>query len=210
MFEVILVILFGYLVGSIPTGFLVGKFTRKVDIRRLGSGNVGVTNVYRLLGSKAAIFVLLFDVGKGAGVIYLVNLLANHQFFSLSKEGIELLKVLVGLAVISGHVFTIFLRFKGGKGVAASTGVLIGLAPVPMMVIIPVFFVILILTHYVSVGSIVGAMLLPVLMCIVEQGPIITLFGGIVGILIILKHIPNIRRLLNGTEYKFGERIKIP
>lgn len=210
MLKAILVILFSYLVGSIPTGFLAGKFFRGVDIRTIGSGNVGATNVYRLLGIKWAVFVLLLDAAKGAGVVYLVNLLADYQLFSFSREGIELLKVFAGLAAIAGHTFTVFLRFKGGKGVATAAGVFIGLAPAPMMVSILVFFVVVVLTRFVSVGSIVGAMLLPILMCLLKQGSIITLFGGVIAILIIIKHIPNIRRLLSGTEYKFGERIETP
>jgi glycerol-3-phosphate acyltransferase PlsY len=209
MLKAILMIVFGYLVGAIPTGVLAGKLLRGVDIRTIGSGNVGATNVYRLLGFKAAIFVLLFDVAKGAGVVYIVNLLADYQFFPFPKEGVEFLKILAGLAAITGHTFTIFLRFKGGKGVATSAGVFIGLAPLPMMVIIPTFFLIAVLTRFVSVGSIVGAFLLPLLMCLLKQGPIVTLFGGVVAILIIIKHIPNIRRLLAGTEYSFGETTEI-
>lgn len=206
MFKAILIILFGYLVGSIPTGFLICKFVRGIDIRTVGSGNVGATNVYRLLGLKYAIIVLLLDLAKGAGVVYLVNCLAGYRFFPFSMEGVEFLKVLTGFAAIAGHSFPIFLRFKGGKGVATATGVFIGLSPAPMMVIIPVFFLIVILTRFVSVGSIVAAFLLPVLMCLLRQGPIITLFGGIVAILIIIRHIPNIRRLLSGREYRFGEK----
>lgn len=206
MLKVSLLILFSYLVGSIPTGYLVGRL-KGVDLRMLGSGNVGATNVARILGIRAAIFILFFDMAKGAMVIYLVSLLANWQFFSFSPERIEFLRVSVGLAAICGHIFTPFLEFRGGKGVATLTGVLIGLAPMPMIIILPVFLTIVILTRFVSVGSIVGALLLPILMCILKQGPIITLFGGIAGILIIIRHIPNIRRLLSNTEYRFGERI---
>lgn len=209
MAMIVLILISSYIVGSISISFFAGKILRGIDIRDYGSGNLGATNVYRILGLRAAIVVVCGDILKGLVPILSVNLLYDLGFLVLSPPKLDLLKIGAGLSVIIGHLFPIFHKFKGGKGVATSTGVFLGLTPVVMMVVFIVFFIIVILTRYVSVGSIVGALLMPILMWFRGEGTFVTLFGVVVGILVIMRHIPNIKRLLKGRESRFGERVRL-
>lgn len=209
MIKTALVLMGSYIVGSVPTSFLAGKILKGIDIRNYGSGNVGATNVHRVLGLKAAISVVFIDVFKGALPIFILSLLHDLGHLDLSPHRLDLLKIGAGMAVVVGHLFPVFLGFKGGKGVATSSGVFIGLSPISMLIVLAIFFVIVILTRYVSVGSIVGALLLPILISLRGEGIFIVLFAGVTSALVILKHIPNIKRLLRGTEYRFGERVNL-
>mgnify|MGYP001044483403 CR=1 FL=1 len=190
--EKIIFIFAGYLIGSIPTGYLIGKVFKGIDIRKYGSRNIGATNVYRILGKRAAIFTLVIDFVKG----FIPVILAQQFIGGISP-------VLVGIAAICGHSWTIFLKFRGGKGVATASGVFFALFPLPMLFSAAIFFFLVILTGYVSLGSLGGALLFPVTVWFFERSYQLTLFTILVSLLIIYNHRSNIRRLLQGKENKF-------
>jgi len=192
------VILLGYLLGSIPFGFLTGKIY-KVDIRKYGSGNIGFTNVMRVLGVKPALFVLFFDALKGY--------LSAWYGFAL---GGETLAVMGALAAMAGHNWPFLLKFKGGRGVATGLGIILFLSFQITLLALLIWFIIVYLTRYVSLGSIIAAFFVAVSM-IVAQKPLPYIIFAITGAsIVILRHSANIRRLLNGTENKLGVRINTP
>ncbi len=190
-----------YLLGSIPTGYLVAR-AKGVDIRTVGSGNIGATNVFRILGVPAGIFVLVFDGLKGfAGCTWLVD--AVGQLFQANPEETEPLR-LVGLVVILGHNYTCWLHFKGGKGIATSAGVLAALVPWALLIILSLWILLFALTRYVSVGSLAASFTLPFATWFTTHNWTLTLVTGAMGGLAIYKHKANIQRLLSGTEHRIG------
>lgn len=199
----ILTAITAYLLGSIPTGFVVGK-TRGLDIRTVGSGNIGATNVFRALGTPAGVFVLLADALKGwLAVSVAAVLLARFFVRPLAPSVLESYRLLAGLAAILGHNYTCWLRFKGGKGIATSAGVLLALVPYALLAILGVWLVVVALTRYVSLGSICAAAALPLASWFLQgHDPTLTGISAGVGALAIFKHKSNIRRLLSGTENK--------
>ena len=185
-----------YLVGSIPTGFLVAK-AMGVDIRAVGSGNIGATNAFRVLGKGPGSFVLLFDAFKGwSAVMLLVPLIAGWNFC----EDCESVRLLAGLAAVVGHNYTCWLRFKGGKGIATSAGVLLAWMPPVLLTILAVWIVVFYASKYVSLASVAAAVALPISALAWRYSW--TYFGVslCLAILAIYKHKPNIQRLLAGTE----------
>ena len=196
----ILVVVIAYLLGSIPTGFLVAK-ARGVDIRTVGSGNIGATNVFRILGKPAGIFVLLADATKGWLAVFLMAPLVGGWFFPdagpLSREWFA---ICAGIAAILGHNYTCWLHFKGGKGIATSAGVLIALVPLPLVIILGIWIVVFSLSRYVSLASISAAFALPFAAWLVEDSSNIILVTTALGALAIYKHKANIQRLIKGTE----------
>jgi len=192
--------LIGYLLGSVPTGYLYGKWLRGIDIRKHGSGNVGATNASRVLGKPAFVIVLAFDIVKGA----LPVLIARWAQMD------ELVQVLAGLAAIIGHTFTIFLWFRGGKGVATSAGVFLALAPVNTSMALIIFFIVLAFTRYISLSSIVASIALlgsALVQFITKEMGQWTFFAIFLAcILVVLRHRSNISRLKAGTEPKIGQR----
>ena len=189
------------MLGSIPTSYLVGKAMKGIDLREHGSGNLGATNAFRVLGWKTGLFVLACDTLKGAlPVIFLPGAVLSRGCDLLSVPNLALV---IGLATILGHIFTVFMKFKGGKGVAASMGVFIALAPVPFLITLIVCLFIIGITRYVSAGSLAGAIMLPALVIVFhsDRAPL-CVFTAVVGILIIIRHRSNIRRLLRGEENK--------
>jgi len=188
-----------YLLGAIPTSFIVGKTLAGIDLREHGSRNLGATNVYRVLGWKYAIPVGLFDVAKGAIPVLV---------FARQVVGIPVFPVLCGVMAVIGHVYSIFVGFKGGKGVATAGGVVIALAPLTFLVVLPVWVVTVWATGYVSLGSIAAAALFPVadwLLHPARRGPAtLALDLGLAGF-IIWKHRANIQRLRAGQENRFGK-----
>ncbi|MGH7526277.1 MAG: glycerol-3-phosphate 1-O-acyltransferase PlsY [Gemmatimonadales bacterium] len=188
-----------YLVGAIPTSYLAGRLFRGIDLRRHGSKNLGATNLYRVLGWRFAIPVGLFDVAKGAiPVLLFAPQVSTSQVFALG----------CGIAAVVGHVFSVFLRFKGGKGVATAAGVMLGLTPAALGVSALVWLVLVYLTGYVSLGSIVSAAVFPVAVYLLEHPdrPEILWIDAAVAAGIIWMHRSNIQRLLRGTENRFGRR----
>ena len=184
-----------YLVGSIPNALWIGKMFKNIDVRDFGSGNVGATNAARVLGWKLGVMVLLFDAFKGMIFIIIA------RKFGLS----DIYVVLIGLAAIFGHSYSIYLKFKGGKAVATSLGVMLVLIPKVIIILVIVFLLIVIFSGYVSLASISVAGLLPILTYIMYNN-IIALLSLVVGILVIWRHKSNIKNLLEGKEDKFYDK----
>lgn len=198
LFSSIGVALVSYLFGSIPTGYVAGRL-RGVDIRTAGSGNIGATNVFRTLGKTAGIIVLVIDAFKGFAACRFVPL-----FFAASPP--ENLEIVGGLAAILGHNYTCWLKFKGGKGIATSAGVLLGWMPWGLALVLTVWLVVFAASRYVSLASIVAAVALPAAAWLTTGSFRMILIGTLVGAMAVYKHRSNIRRLLDGTEHRFGTR----
>ncbi len=196
-------LLASYFVGAIPTSYLAGRVFRGIDLREHGSKNLGATNVYRTLGWKYAVPVGLFDIAKGAiPVLIFAPLVSDSQIFALG----------CGIAAIVGHVFSVFVRFRGGKGVATAAGVMLGLTPLALGVAALTWLVVVGLSGYVSLASIAGAAVFPVAVYFLEdlERPEILWLDVVVAAAIIWLHRANIRRLLDGTESRFGRRAAPP
>jgi acyl phosphate:glycerol-3-phosphate acyltransferase len=206
----VLTALIAYLLGSIPTGFLVAK-ARGIDIRTVGSGNIGATNVFRILGKPAGLFVLLADAVKGWLAVAVVAKLVSGGFYpdagSVAREWFLLC---AGIGAILGHNYTCWLHFKGGKGVATSAGVLVGLVPVPLLIIFAVWIIVFALSRYVSLASVSAAFTLPFAALVCGESRTIILVTAALAALAIYKHKANIKRLLNGTENRIGGKKPVP
>jgi len=196
----------GYLIGSIPTGFLMGKI-QGIDIRTLGSGNIGATNVFRFLGKPAGIFVLLVDALKGfLSCTVLVRVVESLSSTPQGAVDNELLSIVAGLAAVLGHNFTCWLKFKGGKGVATSAGFLLALIPKAFLITIGTWLLVLALGRYVSLASILAALVLPLAAWLTQGTPRMMMITGVLSLLTLLRHRANMQRLLNGTEHRFGAK----
>lgn len=183
-------ILLTYIIGSIPTGYLVARWLKGVDIRRVGSGNPGATNVFRTVGKTAGILTLLIDMLKGGAPVW-----AAMRYFET-----PLVPVLCGLAATVGHTWSLFLNFNGGKGVATSAGVFLALLPVPTLAAVLTFGLGFAVSRHVSVGSLVGAAVLAPVAFWRHGATLPSYLALALGVLIIVRHIPNIRRLIRGEE----------
>ena len=192
-----------YFVGAIPTSYLAGRLFRGIDLREHGSRNLGATNVYRTLGWRYAIPVGLADIAKGAVPVLV---------FAPQVSGSQLFALACGLAAIVGHVFSVFVRFRGGKGVATAAGVMLGLAPLAIGLSALTWVLVVKLSGYVSLASIAGAAVFPLAVYLLERPdrPEILWLDALVAVAIIWFHRANIRRLLNGTESRFGRRAAPP
>jgi glycerol-3-phosphate acyltransferase PlsY len=193
-----------YLLGSIPTGFLVAK-ARGIDIRTVGSGNIGATNVFRALGVPAGVFVLLADALKGVlAVAVAANLVCNGFYPTAGPQAHEWFRLIAGLSAILGHNYTCWLYFKGGKGIATSAGVLGALVPWSLVIILSVWVFVLALTRFVSLASVAAAFTLPFAAWLTGESSLMILITAVMGVLAIYKHKANLQRLLNGTENRIG------
>jgi len=201
------VIIASYLAGSLPTAYIAGKVLKKIDIRQHGSGNVGATNALRVLGTKIGITVMIIDILKGVFAVMLARMLLQSEWQI----------VLAGLFAVIGHIFTCFLGFKGGKGVATAAGVCAALFPLNFYAVLFVFIIVLILTKYVSLSSILAALILFILQSLrlylstdltIERELTHFVFILIMVSFIIVKHIPNIKRLIQGNENKISFKKK--
>jgi glycerol-3-phosphate acyltransferase PlsY len=196
----------GYLLGSIPTGYLVAA-ARGIDIRTVGSGNIGATNVFRYLGVPAGIFVLLADAFKGWLAVAVVTPLLWTLFHATAApQAREWLAIIAGLSAILGHNFTCWLHFKGGKGIATSAGVMAALVPLALLIILGIWIIVFGLTRYVSLASICAAAALPFSAWLTGQSSTMIVITGAMGVLAIYKHKGNIQRLLKGTESRIGAK----
>ena len=193
-----------YLLGSTPTGYLAGRL-RGIDIRQVGSGNIGATNVFRVLGKTAGTIVLLIDGLKGYAACAWVADLILHWFPAQVGEG-EALRVTAGLAAILGHNFTCWLKFRGGKGIATSAGVLAALVPGALIIIFSIWLIIFALTRYVSLASIAASLALPFATWLTRHHLLLTIITGAMAALAIYRHRANIQRLIHGTENRFGSK----
>jgi len=195
---IIIGMLLSYLIGSIPTAYIFVKVIAGIDIRKYGSGNVGATNAARVLGKWPAFFVLVLDIFKG---IFVVTILAG-VFIARVDIAPELIKAAFGFCVVCGHVFNIFMQFKGGKGVATSAGVFIGVAPLAALVGAGCFLITVFFTRYVSLGSVIASVIIPFYMLVAKYPNSYIILSAFVCIIVVAKHKANIKRLLTGTERK--------
>lgn len=195
-------IFLAYMLGSIPTAVWIGIVFHGIDVREHGSGNAGATNVIRVLGPKAGLPVLLFDVFKAWLAVYLANFFAPDYY---SQNQIVNFKIACGALAVVGHVFPLFANFKGGKGVATLVGVILAMYPIAFPIILVWFILALITTGYVSVGSITSSALLPILVILVfrEKDVSLIILSILIAIFVPLTHRKNIHRLLRGEESKF-------
>ena len=196
MDAVLLPVLVGYSLGSLPLGYLVASRLKGVDLRRAGSGNVGAANVYRTAGLTLALAVVAIDVAKGAGSVLLAMLLTTHALGPATA----------GLAAVIGHSYPIWLRFHGGKGVATACGVFWTLAPAATTAAAIVFVAVVWITRYVSLGSVVATAALPPLAWITDAPSEVVAASLLAALVIIVRHRGNLARLQQGTERRLGQQ----
>lgn len=203
MLWIIPAITVSYLIGSLPTAYIFGRLLKGIDIRNFGSGNVGATNAFRVLGKRAGITVLILDIIKGLiAVLFWGNIVASR----ITGISDETLRVILGLSCVVGHNWTIFLGFKGGKGIATTLGVLGGLAikfsglKLILSLAILSWLLIFIMSRIVSVASVLTGIMLPIYMILFKQSKALIFLSSILCIFIILRHIPNLKRFFQGKE----------
>jgi glycerol-3-phosphate acyltransferase PlsY len=200
----IFVVVISYLLGATPSGFLVGKACG-IDVRTAGSGNIGATNVVRILGRNAGAVVLTADALKGFVAARWIPLLALHIFPSLATSR-ENLALVGGVSAILGHIYTFWLYFKGGKGIATSGGVVLAWAPAACLTAVVLWGLVLVISKYVSLASIAAAIILPFAVWFWNGSPTMTWAMTGLSLLAIYKHKANIKRLLKGEESRIGKR----
>jgi glycerol-3-phosphate acyltransferase PlsY len=212
MLTLIALLLLSYLAGSIPGSLWVGKWIYGVDLRQHGSGNPGATNAYRVLGWKAGLLSTVIDMGKGlaaAGLIAGLRLDPLPSFLQ-GEDGALLLPLVAGAAAVFGHMFPVWARFKGGKGVNTSAGVLIAITPLNVLIVFITFCLVLWATRFVSLSSIIAATMYPVSLLVqrfVFDAPVdsrLIFFAVLLALAIVLAHHSNIRRLIKGTENRIS------
>jgi glycerol-3-phosphate acyltransferase PlsY len=201
-FEIIGVVL-AYLLGSLPSSVWLGQAYHGIDVRNFGSGNAGTTNTFRVLGKKAGILVMALDIFKGLTAVTLATVWM--QLGLIAETQIVLFKLIFGISAVIGHIFPIYVGFKGGKGVATLLGMVLGLNPLVAGICVAVFLIALLVTKYVSLGSILGTLTFPVMLLITDIEPndvILIIFGFTFFMVVLFTHKKNVRRILNGTENK--------
>lgn len=191
--DILFLVVFAYLLGSVPIGFLLGCLSG-LDIRQAGSGNIGATNVARVVGKRQGLVTLLGDVAKG----FIPAVLSFQLGYRLPVTGI------VALAAFIGHLYPVFLKFQGGKGVATAFGVFLGLAPMATLVLAGVFLIVALVSRVISLASLVAASLAPVVFWLFSCPPFLVGLSLLISLWIILRHRENIQRLLSGAEHKFN------
>lgn len=197
-----------YLMGSFSSAVWIGKWFYNTDVRTQGSGNAGATNTFRVLGTKAAIIVMVLDIMKAWGAVMLASVFACNR---LSESQLVDYQIILGALAVMGHVFPLFTGFKGGKGVASLVGVIIALySPYIFLIVLSWFILILILTRYVSLASITASLLFSLLAIIVfhEQNTYLIILAALIAVFVPLTHHKNIKRLLKGEESKLSFRKK--
>jgi glycerol-3-phosphate acyltransferase PlsY len=208
MLSLLIIIVFSYLIGSFPTAILVSQIVMKDDIRNHGSGNAGATNVFRVMGWKPALFVVLVDVGKGIIAVLFISKIGGN---TLSLDHI-LVQILAGLSAIVGHIWTVFAGFRGGKGVGTAFGVLLVLAPWASLCTLVVWLLLVFSTRIVSIGSISAGIVFPGILFLQRYvldtaiPDALLILGIVLGILVVITHRSNIGRLIRGEENRFGKK----
>ena len=208
MLTILVITILSYLLGSIPSAVIISKAFKGIDIRDHGSKNAGFTNVYRVMGVLPATFVLIMDIGKGMAAVLLVT---QISFDPVTLNSVSL-KTLAGILVILGHVFPIFAGFKGGKGIATGLGALLSLIPLEVTLALILFITIVTITRYISLGSLSAASFIFLALLLeryyLGRNVPLELIGMIffLTVFILYNHRANIKRLLNGTENKFGRK----
>ena len=190
--------LLAYLLGSIPFGYLIVRSQKGIDVRTTGSGSIGATNVMRNLGIIGFIATFLLDVGKGIVAVLLASRMTSAEPRWIAASAV---------AAILGHCFPVWLKFRGGKGVATGVGVFIALAPLQVALVLVIFAIVVAIWRYISLGSIIATAAFPVLVHFLKHAPLPIVLGAAGGALIIIaQHHANIHRLLSGTENKVGKK----
>ncbi|KJJ84247.1 acyl-phosphate glycerol 3-phosphate acyltransferase [Candidatus Omnitrophus magneticus] len=203
---IIISMILSYLLGSIPTGYIFAKTLKNIDIREHGSGNVGATNVFRTIGKIPGIIVFVIDFLKGFLSVIIIPLVIVKIFsIHVAYEYNGIFLVLCGASAIIGHIWTVFLNFKGGKGVATTAGVIGGIAPLIFISSFLVWIIVFYLWKYVSLASILAGISLPIFSVIYGADFYFVLFSGVFSIVGILSHRANIKRLLSGVENKISK-----
>ena len=208
MLSLVVIVIVSYIIGSIPTSIIAGRLLKGIDIREHGSGNAGGTNVFSVLGPVPGILVMLFDAFKGFVATFWISRIVIDPL----PLDAGLVMILAGVGAIAGHIWTIFAGFRGGKGVGTAAGMLLALFPKALLVCLVVFFIVLFLSKIVSLSSMMAALALPITLSIFKFAfsmPVQTslyIFSFIAAALIFFTHRSNIKRLLNGTENKFGKK----
>jgi glycerol-3-phosphate acyltransferase PlsY len=197
----IAVLILAYLIGSIPTSVWIGKWFFNTDIREHGSGNAGSTNAMRILGWKVGIIVLIVDMFKGWLAVNLIHL---TQYYTPETGNFITFQLMLGTAALLGHIFPVYVGFRGGKGVATLFGLVLAINPEPTLICTGIFVIMLLITKYVSLSSMIAGFSFPILMIFVfkETTPALLVFSVIVSILLLLTHQKNIERLLRNQEKK--------
>jgi len=200
-----------YLIGSFPTAVWYGKAYFGIDVREHGSGNAGATNTFRVLGKQAGIIVMAVDVFKGWTATHAANLLVFADL--IYPEDLILFKLIFGIAAVVGHIFPIYVGFKGGKGIATLLGMILSVQSQAALLCLLVFVLVLLLSKYVSLGSMIAALVFPLLLISPrfrpeEHGPVVIIFGFVIFFMVVITHQKNIVRLINGEENKAKLRIR--
>ena len=204
---IVVPVILAYLIGSIPTSVWVGRMFYNVDVRNEGSKNAGATNTIRVLGLKAGIPVLIFDIFKGWLAVFII------RFFEFSDMSLEVniyLQIVMGMAAVAGHIFPLYVGFRGGKGVATIAGVGIALFPIGIFIVLGIFLLCLLISRIVSLSSLIAAISFPFIVIFLLGNPHLPLIllSVIVGVFIPLTHRKNIKRLIKGEESKLSFRKK--
>lgn len=209
--KIVLLIVFAFILGSIPFGVIIARI-KGVDLKGVGSGNIGATNVLRALGKKAALITLSGDLAKGALPVGIIKVLSNFGFFPELDSGLDFgflqsaIEGLMGISAIVGHNFSVFLRFKGGKGVATSIGVLLIYSPKIAILTLMIWLLVVLITRLSSLGALVSFGLLPVNVFLFNRPKTELIIASMITLLILLRHLGNIERIIKGTERKIGEQ----
>ncbi|MBI4744499.1 MAG: glycerol-3-phosphate 1-O-acyltransferase PlsY [Actinobacteria bacterium] len=198
LIKTILVLALSYLIGSIPSGLIIGKTIYKIDLREYGSGNIGATNAYRNISPLAGIIIFISDVTKGAIPVLLAKWVIGGDIIPLAA----------GMFTIIGNIWSIYLKFHGGKGISTTTGILIALLPKVILILTIIWAIILIITRYVSLASIMVALLFPVMILYFKYPLPYTIFSFIVMLIVLYRHRSNFKRLIEGKELRLGDRLK--
>ena len=197
-------VIFSYVLGSIPAAYIAGR-SRGIDLRKHGSGNLGATNVFRVLGAKIGIAVFVFDMAKGALPVLLFPRWTTLGSWPLTTA--LAIQIACGVAAIVGHVRPVFLKFgKGGKGVATAAGVFLGLAPIPAVIALATFAAVLLASGYVSLGSLTAATVLPIAVYLTSGASPLLFVAVVVAVFVFWTHRANIMRLRRGEEHRFGRK----
>lgn len=199
------VLFVAYFLGSIPTSIWIGQYTKGIDIRHHGSKNAGATNTFRVLGKKYGWWVLIIDILKGTLAASLPHFFSEELFWGY-KDELLILQLVGGFTAVIGHVFPIFADFRGGKGVATSLGIVLGINPPAAFVCLSIFLLVFLTTRYVSLGAIISALCFPLVsyFFIHDDTRIMIIFTVVLGVLVIWAHRKNIDRLLKGTENRMN------
>lgn len=198
--------LFAYALGSIPTAIWVGKAWYNMDVREHGSLNAGATNTFRVLGKKPGIIVLVVDIFKGFLAVSLVKWFVEYKSWDHTFDEVIQVQVVCAVLAILGHIFPLFARFKGGKGVATSLGIIIGIEPLSALICITLFLFVFLISNYVSLGAIVVSFVFPVVVYWItdNSSDVLLIFSIVLSLAVIASHRKNIARLIKGEENKMN------